>query len=453
MVIEFDTCRCKEGFYLLKNKQQCAQCQSPCGTCKNDKNDGSICTSCLDPIMALDSHNNCVCPPGYFISVDNTKCTQCTAPCLSCKNSGMDTQECLECWDENMVVNDNCNCKMSYYMTNDYRDCAACPLSCPNCTSNFHNEALCLSCIDQNMAVNTFGICECSDRYFLLKNKVACAKCEDYPCKLCTNNGMDKPLCTLCVNKTMILTVENECICPNQYFISYNKTVCISCPIRCVHCIGYYIEEVDVPVCIECRDKRDMELPSCYCKEGYTLNEEGNDCIECPKTCKTCKQRYADIYCDTCKDKLMIAEDKCRCPDTTTVSQDFSMCLACSTDGSCKKCTDVNGILQCQECSEQGMIILKDRCECVQGFYFNQGCKQCDIRCKTCKGPSNSECISCIGKHVVMKNDKCDCEGIYTLINGECKVSSSGIVLVIVVGIVALFLASIIIGLIALLCS
>ncbi|EAR95062.2 zinc finger lsd1 subclass family protein (macronuclear) [Tetrahymena thermophila SB210] len=111
------------------------------------------------------------------------------------------------------------------------------------------------------------------------------------------------------------------------------------------------------------------------------------------KKCKDCQkkaqlQRYdqlADGFCDNCPSgQRYDIQNQCKgCSDT------------CNCDNSNKQ-----QCISCKDKSKNQLNVEKNTCEpCQQdqGYYIDgQFCKRCNIICKTCKGPSDSDCLECI---------------------------------------------------------
>ncbi|EWS76002.1 zinc finger lsd1 subclass family protein (macronuclear) [Tetrahymena thermophila SB210] len=111
------------------------------------------------------------------------------------------------------------------------------------------------------------------------------------------------------------------------------------------------------------------------------------------KKCKDCQQqpgkneRYdqlADGFCDFCPSgQTWKPDNKCK-----------GCSVTCNCDSSYKYC------ISCKDSINNQLNVERNTCEPCQldqGYYIDgQFCKRCNLICKTCKGPSDSDCLQCI---------------------------------------------------------
>ncbi|KAK3588783.1 hypothetical protein CHS0354_011991 [Potamilus streckersoni] len=231
--------------------------------------------------------------------------------------------------------------------------------------------------------------------------------------------------------------------CPPDYF-SYNN-VCTICPSSCYRCSSVSQSSV---ICTQCKpgfllmENRGECVKEC--QTGYFRDNVKGRCLLCKGACKTCEG--SPEKCSQCPLGFQLQDGRCRLPQETCPVSMYKTadgqcnscpvnCLSCSDDTNCSCCargsylrdgvcvsTCGNGYLpfhvnysnnlvvqQCQHCSgaycslcPEGFKYVTGVCiqisNCPEGQYFqwsSMSCKSCSVSCKSCIGPSLSDCLSC----------------------------------------------------------
>lgn len=152
---------------------------------------------------------------------------------------------------------------------------------------------------------------------------------------------------------------------------------------------------------------------SLNCPRGTYKN--GETCTDCSEGCEDCINGYTCIVCKNGY-HLFLGSCKDKCPAGTFAHSDGN-CYSCVHP--CKTCSGP-GEDMCDSCVS-GYVYFNHQCktDCDDGTYFADGsCLVCSSRCKTCSGTS-SYCTSCHGTQYLFKNtchDTCPA----AIVNGEC---------------------------------
>jgi len=159
------------------------------------------------------------------------------------------------------------------------------------------------------------------------------------------------------------------------------------------------------------------------CKPGYYFHEPSKRCAKCPKgTCKNlkglqeCTPCPVGTYNNYLKSSRILNTDPCPKGEYYDLNE----------PGGCKPCPKGKynnefgqvGVQYCIECppttysDSEGATSCKD---CPFGTYPSRAdrthCLDCDPLCQTCSGPTNNQCLSCIGdsEAVVFGVKSCNC--------------------------------------------
>ena len=141
------------------------------------------------------------------------------------------------------------------------------------------------------------------------------------------------------------------------------------------------------PTCVPCDESlnRTAVENNCVCQEGfYNSDPLGIACVECTLECQHCSP--VELNCVNClpENSFQEASGDCACPSHSSLE--------------------------------------KGQCVCEEGYYMESGpfCEECDSSCQTCKGPKETDCLSCKNSYL-RKNGTCgDCEEGKYLQNNEC---------------------------------
>ena len=214
--------RCNDGYYYLREENQCVECPTECVTCFNT----TMCLSCKD---------------GYSIDF-NYKCIDSNSVVPGCKQLVYGTTRCALCYDyyfrNNEGACDNCidrcetcfdshtciECEKNYFLKSDSTECISYD-ALVNCTEKLHS-----------------GCGKCIDGYFVQDQY--CVKCEEKTenCELCQNNGNCKS-------------------CRQEYVLSLHE---------CVH-------YTSIKGCLSAENSK-----CAACGFWYSPSEDGLSCEEAP---------------------------------------------------------------------------------------------------------------------------------------------------------------------------
>ena len=231
-----------------------------------------------------------------------------------------------------------------------------------------------------------------------------CVPCH-WGCETYSKSPLGSVNCTACRNG--YLRHAETCVdaCPGGYYEDRELNICSSCSGVTKHC-----GTCSASSCLSCNFPYYLEDGYCQnCPVGtyrprYT--DYFNDtswCKDCNFTCKTCYGEY-DYHCLSCWSGVLF-DHKClkSCPDgtyTTTDGKDtVKRCRSCSLH--CRSCTGPS-TASCTSC-ESGYFFHNQSCinACPSGTYLKCGsdgdrCFICKSPCKTCNGPENTDCTSCL---------------------------------------------------------
>ncbi|KAL4493856.1 hypothetical protein ABPG73_010134 [Tetrahymena malaccensis] len=412
-----DVCQIDQGYY--QSEGQCNKCHSSCKTCSGGQY--NQCLSCFEGSILLDDKTcyTCTLNDGYYID-DSKNCKQCHYSCKTC-NGGSELN-CLTC-KGNLIIDSKtkkcvCNlsnciecsldgfscikCKEGYagkdcsvcnttqgnYIDNNI--CKSCDGSCKTCSGPLETD--CIDCKVEAFKINPISkLCQCTLENCLTcdLNGVECIKCidgytlKDKKCTFCdTNNGYfidSLNICQQCHSSCMKCNGPNETNCEqckqNGFVLDSISKKCICKFKNCLECSndGLYCE-----TCIENYTIKNNECIYCDLNNGYYL--EKGVCKKCDDSCSSCKgqTKYDCIRCAWSNYILDPETNQCVCG--------FENCNTCS-------------VMSCAEC-KQGFVLIDNKCvfcdTSQQKFIQNNTCQQCHESCKTCHGPTERDCDTCL---------------------------------------------------------
>lgn len=338
---------CHDGYSLQKD--ECVLCKvSGCAKCVSDP---TICELCTIKAYVVDPAGSSCVPkcavPSFGVSSSSKHCVLCT------------DQNCLECTD----LADNCSrCKIGYHLVEG--TCVACHSTCLTCSGP--GESDCLTCIKGKAHSAGTGSSTCTDacvensRNCLLCNAVIfgtayCSQCTSghYPINgdchmaardlICLNgkNG----ICTHCAPGYFLYSggcYQSDRL-PGSYVCAQSATdeglgVCSKCQ------LGYG------PLSGSCTPCESTNCQACeyssnictVCSDGYY----GDSCVQCPKTCASCK---SNLQCTQCAEGYFAATDY--------EVFDPSHCVACSDEEGKNGYVGMQGCLSCVGPAVPGPIL------------------------------------------------------------------------------------------------
>ena len=306
---------------------------------------------------------------------------------------------------------------------------SVCDPSCNTCYGN--TSQTCYSCRyyeTASFSPNSCGICDIS-------------------CSVCYGPSFSQ--CSQCSSGYLLSSSScyKDLKCSVGYFQSFLLYSCIKCDGACTSCVGPSSNDCEV-----CSQAYYLEGTSCVSACPAGTYAEGQVCEVCSEECQTCEgPRNAD--CLSCAAGMYLFNGTCvgACPGESYAEYPDcypcgSGCLACSATacnncsggfflegykcreciGNCKKCANATG---CEKCVD-GFYYdqAKKGCEmhCPAGTYFSDSsnqCMNCSDTCASCEGLSALNCTACISG-LVLFNSTCiessACTGPYYLTNKTC---------------------------------
>ncbi|EAR84803.2 zinc finger lsd1 subclass family protein (macronuclear) [Tetrahymena thermophila SB210] len=424
---------CKPGTFLYNNScvkscpdiqyypdtqnNICKQCDASCYKCQSP-GDKKSCTQC-QPTFLLNGECLSNCPDQYYKS--GNVCKPCDSTCLTC--SGPNPDQCITCLPPKKLQTKNNTCSLTCPDTDQYQDsnkCINCDSTCASCSAAGPNS--CTKCksplfLDTNKCVPS-----CPNGQFADLSDLTCKPC-DSNCLTCSNSSIQ---CLTCQKPLIFQPKTKQCVnsCDdNQYFDSVSNS-CLSCDSNCKGCINSSTQ------CTSCNPPNYLKLSTCTsdCGKNQYGDSADQKCKPCDTTCLTCSGPN-DNQCITCVPPLILyqAEKQCKqaCRNDQYFNKASNSCIQCNKD--CQQCSGPNNN-QCLSCNPP-KILQGTQCQgsCDNGFYAssNNKCLPCDPNCQTCVN-SSTECITCPpGKLLDTVSKKCvsQCQdGQYQdLQNKACK--------------------------------
>lgn len=265
--------------------------------------------------------------------------------------------------------------------------CLQCSPSCKGCTSPLSSQS-CLSC---------------ADGYTSIQN--SCQACS-VNCLTCSGSTDS---CTACDSTLNYELFNFKCYgrCSlNGFYFDTMQLACFECSPRCRECFG-------------------SSNGCTKCAASFYLS--GSSCVQCPSSCQSCVDSSG--LCSTCIPGHYKQKDgRCgfQCTDVMySIYSIETLCLSCHPE--CSGCTahpqncigcssnrtylnDTLGLNTCVPCISPCLTCLASvNCtSCQDGFFLNGfSCSKCHATCATCKGPANSNCLSCVGTSNLNPNGIC----------------------------------------------
>jgi len=294
----------------------------------------------------------CICLPNYQFKSDRQACLPYNDGTISCKNVN-------ECSDNSYkaecdIFTGKCTCATNYIWVSYRTYCVGKNTGLADCTTD--ND-----CGDYTVSSGgcVEGKCVCN-KYHIWKEPTGWCHCN---IGTVSPSGKGRIDCTPCE--------------PGKYQDECGKNICKPCP------ENTYLPTFggsNIQQCISCpsNSRSDPGASRCTCKDGsYDSGAPGGVGSEyCPK---------CHPFCATCSNKAY----------------------------ECSKCVSDN----------KGIYIENNNCFCRidNGFYYVPGanylddkCLPCHPFCKTCHGPTNEDCDSCInGLENLQSFKKCRCDEEY----------------------------------------
>jgi hypothetical protein len=107
---------------------------------------------------------------GLYPNTNNSQCTGCAAPCVTCANT---SATCTSCAPSVILFQSQCinQCPTGYYAVSS--SCLPCPSLCATCTTS----TICQSCTFPNYLLLNFCVPQCPAEYPVITADGKCQKC------------------------------------------------------------------------------------------------------------------------------------------------------------------------------------------------------------------------------------------------------------------------------------
>ena len=223
--------------------------------------------------------------------------------------------------------------------------------------------------------------------------------------------------------------VENATTCDCVIGFYYKSGQCIPCHPFCATCFGGTIY-----TCGACRSIAGVApypiSNACICLPYYNYIERIKKCTPCFPLCLDCNS--TTLKCLSCISftgvSTIVINDTCSCLDGYFYDQHATMCFQCS-DLLCKACDSSGDGKVCDQCkTSSGAIMVGDKCECRNGYFYdanNLECSPCSAGCVNC---TNNKCLACINSSYLIISGRCQLNCTYIdKLGKEACISCSGI--------------------------
>lgn len=305
-------------------------------------------------------------------------------------------------------------CSANKYANVTTKKCELCNETCETCKG--YGPAACLSCTGDYYLQGNQCLKVCLDQYY------ATVSSGQQVCDICMLHGncfhcSAESVCTKCSG--LFYLFEDECLADcdengagttNLYETNFNNS-CVPCPSKCEKC---YEEHQTMTIkCTACAPDFHLLNLECLatCPVTYFNDTANKLCAPCSDYgCLTC---INSTYCLACPKGKYLRQDnmcdvQCSCSDTSICKENvypdttFSKCLNC--DLKCKTCFGPSqyNCLTCTSDYSYNPLTVSCEASCTgqtfssEDIYGNKFCESCDNSCLTCNG-TKDHCLSCAG--------------------------------------------------------
>ncbi|CAD8128985.1 unnamed protein product [Paramecium sonneborni] len=192
-------------------------------------------------------------------------------------------------------------------------------------------------------------------------------------------------------HNTSTLIINWECFGPNNepvkaYCGFYNYYIVVH------KCQPYCLECSNETTCLQWNsdyDENIVKFSQEECQNNYYFDKDSYRCLNCPQSCLTCTSK---IDCQTCQSTYIQTKLGCVCK--LNQYEDSNQCFDCPIE--CNQCLSSTNCIECLITNNRQLK--NQQCVCIDGYYpvqSNPQCKKCHLFCKTCKGPTSDDCLTC----------------------------------------------------------
>lgn len=394
----YDDCA-TTGEYKDSADRICKACHTTCETCKGPNVDD--CLSCSGSRYLYGNMCLTDCLEGKYGKSSTKTCENCNSLCKTCQTpDGPNT--CLSCEVPRYLKSNTCqtSCNSNEYEDDANKQCASCHPSCTTCFNSLSTS--CLSCSSSLFFYEVDNSCvsSCSAPYY----------------KYSVTNECRKTCPSPYFGRNTTRSCELTCELANQYADPSDR-ICRDCNAECLTCNGLSNSD-----CLTCGGLRYLKSKQCVlaCGAGYYGDSSDSTCKLCAAPCVTCTTPDGPAVCTQCgevsADIYFLSSNSCVCYCPAPLwgrIESYSCESSClnshqygdPSDRVCKECAsscltcDENGCVTC----DAGLFLYQNKCQpnCPRdlGYWPNEIthiCDICDSSCKTCIGPADSECTSCL---------------------------------------------------------
>ncbi|ELP91093.1 40S ribosomal protein sa, putative [Entamoeba invadens IP1] len=406
-------------------------------------NNTNLCTQCKNSLLCNFENStikDILCDKDKVIDTTEIKCVEnnkcdliISSDCIQCKlqNSFISMNQCSACNDNNckLCTKKYCvKCKSEYLLVNsnncqhinsfmcvksNSQNCIQCDISYVRSGKNNETTSYCQK-LENNIKYalirennTSVTIKECENNYYLFENECTygefstISKSEkETNCQVRTQKG-----CVSCLNG-FYLNHETCVKCINDCLNCVNDSYCLTCD-KDTHFLNVYSKcESTTDLNKKCKLPMPQNIGCAICNDSFY--REKNDCLECHRSCKTCKSKEKCISCQENYYYISSESSLCQPYDTLTfcINKTQSGCVECQIGyyldnyvPRCRICMN-----NCTSCLNQNSCFVCNE----DNVYINNTCVHFS-NIKNCISSKNNYCSMCVdGKKV--GGDELSCE-------------------------------------------
>eukprot|EP00058_Branchiostoma_floridae_P016157 XP_002601645.1 hypothetical protein BRAFLDRAFT_124316 [Branchiostoma floridae] len=386
-----NTCvaQCSEGRYMDEN-DVCQDCDDSCETCTGP--DATDCVTCADEDLLQESQCVESCSSGYF--QQEYECLKCHATCASC--SGSRDDQCLTCSGHLELDEDThrciTSCEDGEYGTEE-GTCEDCNSICKKCNGSQADQ--CLECHHDKLLYDTTCVDYCGNRRYPENGE--CHPCHP-SCLGCTGGEINQ--CIQCIKDYEgedHFLYQGTChvTCPPGLYGDTTDQVCKACAPGCIACDGPADDQ-----CTLCEEERAPTHGRCQ-SEGSQTEE-----AECAEGCHSCEE--VALHPSTASHVPMMTFYMKAAVVPLALLGSLLMQSPMSVWSLAVSRTSTTAVRQAGVRTVPTTVGLVTMMETAQDRDTAElSCRPCHQSCKTCSGPSDTDCDSCKGDDTILDRGEC----------------------------------------------
>lgn len=407
---------CLASQYATGGAPTCAGCLTQCATCTS----GTTCSTCqMTHPFYQPWDQNCVASCiGQTYQASSGLCGQCDTTCQTCE--GVALTQCLTCPTNKYLLKNpptatsgactSCDTDPSYVISG--LNCVQCAVPCLTCSGIANTQ--CLSCLPTyTLSGNVPGtcvICNTAGSQFLNPIDDMCYNCDATTCLTCAGSATS---CLICA-AGLFKYPDGSCgSCTEPGYYQYNDGIsrCAPCSMGCLQCSG---SPTNCQMCDNDNQFYNVAGVANFCAlcDLQTSFLQGNICTKCSSNCASCqnsatyctscpKGKYLyvrDNTCGNCKNEVGFYKDAITDPSMLLCSACLPECASCSNTIVCESCIQGQYLYANKSCS-----VCTAQNEAITGT----SCVNCDSSCLTCKGPLQTDCLTCTFEKYLSPQNEC----------------------------------------------